>query len=100
MSDDEKLLREAERVLTEIKVAHGLSDEHASVLAALRLRLTGDAGTSLDDMLAAAGDLGGPRLDEMIAEGPKKKDGPSLDDVLSQEPKKKKSLDDLLSGDQ
>jgi hypothetical protein len=99
VSGDEKLLREAEKTLTEIKVAHGLSDEHASVLAALRLRLTGDAGTSLDEMLAAAGDLGGPNLDEMIAEGPKKKSGPSLEDVLSQEPKKKQSLDDLLSGD-
>jgi hypothetical protein len=99
VSDDQQLLREAEKALTEIKVAHGLSDEHASVLAALRLRLTGDPGKSLDEMLAAAGDLGGPNLDEMIAEGPKEKEGPSLDDVLSQEPKKKQSLDDLLSGD-
>jgi hypothetical protein len=99
MSEDEKLLRQAERALTEIKVAHGLSDEHASVLAALRLRLTGDPGKSLDQMLAAAGDLGGPSLDEVLAEGPKKKDGPSLDDVLTKEPKKKQTLDDLLSGD-
>jgi len=99
VSDDEKLLRQAERALTEIKVAHGLSDEHASVLAALRLRLTGDPGKSLDEMLAAAGDLGGPSLDEMIAEGPKKKDGPNLDDVLTKDPKKKPTLDDLLSGD-
>jgi hypothetical protein len=99
VSDDEKLLRQAEKALTEIKVAQGLSDEHASVLAALRLRLTGDPGKSLDEMLAAAGDLGGPSLDEAIAEGPKKKEGPSFDDVLTQEPKKKKTLDDLLSGD-
>ena len=99
MSEDEKLLRRAEKALTEIKVAQGLSDEQASVLAALRLRLTGDAGKSLDDIIAAAGDLGGPSLDDVIAEGPKKKEGPSLDDVLSQEPKKKRSLDDLLSGD-
>jgi hypothetical protein len=99
MTNDEKLLRRAEKALTEIKVAQGLSDDQASVLAALRLRLTGDAGKSLEDILAAAGDLGGPSLDEMIAEGPKKKEGPSLDDVLAQEPKKKKSLDDLLSGD-
>jgi hypothetical protein len=99
VSEDEKLLRRAEKALTEIKVAQGLSDEQASVLAALRLRLTGDAGKSLDDIIAAAGDLGGPSLDDVIAEGPKKKEGPSLDDVLSQEPKKKRSLDDLLSGD-
>jgi hypothetical protein len=100
MSDDEKLLREAERALTQIKVAHGLSDEHASVLAALRLRLTGDPGKSLDDIIAAAGDLGGPSLDEALAAGPKRKEGPSLDDVLAKGPKKKRSLDDLLSGDQ
>ena len=36
--DDEKLLRRAEKVLTEIKVAQGLANEHASVLAALRIR--------------------------------------------------------------
>jgi len=99
MADDEALLRQAEKALTEIKVAHGLSDEHASVLAALRLRLTGDPGTSLEDMMAAAGDLGGPSLDDVLAEG-RKKPGPSLDDVLAREPKKKGSLDDLLGGDQ
>jgi len=100
MPDDEALLEQAEKALTEIKVAQGLSGEHASVLAALRLRLTGDPGKSLDDMMAAAGDLGGPSLDDMLAEGPKKPPGPSLDDVLAREPKKKGSLDDLLSGDQ
>jgi hypothetical protein len=95
MADDEALLRQAERALTEIKVAQGLSDEHASVLAALRLRLTGDPGTSLEDMLAAAGDLGQERkLEELLSEEPKKK--PSLDDALAQPPKKKPSLDDLL----
>jgi len=100
VADDEALLRQAEKALTEIKVAHGLSDEHASALAALRLRLTGDPGKSLEDMMAAAGDLGGPNLDEMLAEGSTKRAGPSLDDVLAREPKKKGSLDDLLAGDQ
>ena len=38
-------------------------------------------------------------LDEVLAEGPKKKAGPSLDDVIAREPKKKQTLDDLLSGD-
>ena len=95
MSDDEELLREAEQALTEIKVAQGLSDEHASVLAALRLRLTGDPGKSLEEMLAAAGDLGqGQKFDQLLSEEPKKKD--TLDDALAQEPKKKGSLDDLL----
>jgi len=100
MADDEALLKQAEKALTEIKVAHGLSDEHASVLAALRLRLTGDPGKSLEDMIAAAGDLGGPSLDDVLAEGPAKSTGPSLDDVLAREPKKKGSLDDLFAGDQ
>jgi hypothetical protein len=98
-ADDEALLRRAEKALTEIKVASGLSDRHASVLAALRLRLTGDPGKSLEDMLEAAGDLGGPQLDGLLLEqesptGPSR----SLDDVLSEQPRKKPSLDDLLGG--
>jgi hypothetical protein len=97
MTDDERLLRRAEKALTEIKIANGLSDEHASVLAALRLRLTGDPGKSLDEMLEAAGDLGGPKLDDLLEHGPHSaKPKPSLDDVLQREPKKKPSLDDLL----
>jgi hypothetical protein len=84
---DEKLLRRAEEALTEIKVAHGLSEDHAGVLAALRIRLKGDAGRSLEDLITAAGDLGGPELDELLTKGPKPKR--SLDDVLSQKPKPK-----------
>src|SRR5439155_22559656 len=41
MDEDERLLRRAEKALTQIKVARGLSNEHASLLAALRMRLTG-----------------------------------------------------------
>jgi hypothetical protein len=99
MTDDERLLRRAEKALTEIKVAQGLSDDHASVLAALRMRLTGDPGKSLEDMLEAAGDLGGPNLDQLLEDGPpSSKPKRSFDDVLSQEPKRKPSLDDLLGG--
>jgi hypothetical protein len=97
-ADDEALLRRAEKALTEIKIAGGLSDRHASVLAALRLRLTGDPGTSLEDMLEAAGDLGGPKLDQLMEEPPPAKPARSLDDVLSEQPRKKPSLDDLLGG--
>jgi hypothetical protein len=80
--DDEQLLAQAEQALTGIKVNHGLSDRHASVLAALRIRLKGSAGKSLEDMLAAAGDLK-PGLEEELArpEGERK---PSLDDLLSE----------------
>ncbi|MGH2710860.1 MAG: hypothetical protein ACRDH9_06635 [Actinomycetota bacterium] len=84
MSDeDEALLKRSEAALTEIKIAQGLSDEHASVLAALRIRLKGKADPSLEEMLESAGDLGGPKtkLEDVIKKPESKR---SLDDVLSQ----------------
>jgi hypothetical protein len=94
-TDDARLLARAEEVLTEIKVSHGLSERHAAVLAALRIRLKGDPGKSLDDLMAAAGDLEGPKLDDML-EGSPAKPSPSIDDLLSKAEKPKRSLDDLL----
>jgi hypothetical protein len=89
LRDDEKLLRRTEKALTEIKVAQGLSDEHASVLAALRIRLKGDPGKSLEELLTAAGDLeSGTKLDSLLSESPKKRKG-SLDDVLAKKPRPK-----------
>jgi hypothetical protein len=85
--EDEKLLRRAEKALAEIKVAEGLSDPHASLLAALRIRLKGDPGKSLEDLLTAAGDLGGPELQTLLTEPEKPKR--SLDEVLTQKPKPK-----------
>jgi hypothetical protein len=90
--DDEALIERAERALTEIKVAQGLSDEHASVLAALRIRLKGEADPTLEQLLESAGDLGGPAgskrsLDDVVARGERKK---SLDDVLAQPEKPKR----------
>ena len=79
--DDEELLAQAEEVLTEIKVNQGLSERHASVLAALRIRLKRSAGKSLEEMLAAAGDLK-PGLEEELAKGEGERK-PSLDDLLS-----------------
>jgi hypothetical protein len=88
LRDDDKLLRRAEKALTEIKVAQGLSNEHASVLAALRIRLKGDPGKSLEDLLTAAGDLDSEsRLEELLQEKAKPKG--SLDDLLTQKPKPK-----------
>ena len=80
--DDEELLAQAEEALTEIKVAQGLSDRQASVLAALRIRLKGSAGKSLEEMLEATGDLKPDRLEQELvkAEGEPKQ---SLDDLLS-----------------
>ena len=85
--DDEELLAQAEEALTEIKVAQGLSERHASVLAALRIRLRGSAGKSLEEMLEAAGDREPDRLQEEIAKAERKRK-PSLDDPMTKEPKK------------
>ena len=79
--DDEELLARAEQALTEIKINQGLSDRHASVLAALRIRLKGSAGKSLEEMLAATGDLR-PGLGEELAKAESERK-PSLDDLLS-----------------
>jgi hypothetical protein len=81
--EDEELLARAEQALTEIKVSRGLSDQQASVLAALRIRLKGSADKSLEEMLKAAGDdLQPDRLGEALekAEGEPKT---TLDDLLS-----------------
>ena len=85
--DDDELLARAEEALTEIKVNEGLSERHEAVLAALRIRLKGSAGKSLEEMLEAAEDAPNDRLAEELAkaEQAKKK---SLDDLLSQQPKK------------
>jgi len=73
VEDDEALLARAESALTQIKVAHGLSDEHASVLAALRIRLKGKADATLDELLESAGDLGGGSLDDVLSQPEKPK---------------------------
>ncbi len=93
--NDERLLVRAEETLTEIKVAQGLSEPHAAVLAALRIRLRGDEGTSLDDLLAAAEDREAPGLDEAI-ERSQAPTSPSFADLISEAEKPKRTLDDLL----
>jgi len=93
--DDERLLRRAEEVLTEIKVATGLSEPHAAVLAALRIRLKGDAGSSLEDLIAAAEDREGSELGDVIERTPTSPSS-SLDDLLARPDTPKRSLDDLL----
>ena len=87
VDDDEKLLAQAEEALTEIKVAQGLSERHASVLAALRIRLKGSAGKSLEEMLEASGDVRPDRLEQELAKRASERK-PSLDDLLTKEPKK------------
>jgi hypothetical protein len=92
-TSDDALLRRAEEALTQIDREQGLSDYHAEVLAALRIRIFGAPKKTLDDALKAAGDLKGKTslTDVKIPEREE-----SLEDVLKQPPKKKRSLDDLL----
>ena len=85
--EDEPLLRRAEEALTEIKVRHGLSEQHEAVLAALRIRLKGDAGASLDELLRAA-DSPSDTPDRPLTEGgeaPRR----TLDDLLNEPPSPK-----------
>lgn len=58
---DRKLFQRAAQVLAEIDRSQGLSDEHADVLAALRIRLEGRRRASLDELLSTAGDISGKR---------------------------------------
>jgi hypothetical protein len=69
--DDRKLLEKAVGTLAEIDREQGLSDRHADVLAALRIRLEGKRRASLEDLLTATGDISGKR---------------DLGDVLNREP--------------
>ena len=85
--DDDDLLRRAEEALTEIKVATGMSERHAAVLAALRIRLKGTAVATLEEMLDAADDEPAGGLDERLAEADRKPTR-SLDDLLRNEPPK------------
>jgi hypothetical protein len=60
-AEDRKLIQKAERALSEIDRTSGLSDDHADVLAALRIRLEGKPRKSLEDLMTAAGDISGKR---------------------------------------
>ncbi len=83
---DRKLMQRAAQALAEIHRAEGLSDEHADVLAALRIRLEGRRRASLDDLLAATGDISGKKdLGDVLGTG----DEPSSAEWPAVEEKKK-----------
>jgi hypothetical protein len=86
--DDAELLARAEEALTEIKVNQGLSEAHAAVLAALRIRLKGSDTGSLEELLAAADDPGSRSLDDELA-AERTPPTPSLDDLFAEDPKPK-----------
>ena len=83
---DRKLFQRAAQVLAEIDRSQGMSDEHADVLAARRIRLEGRRRASLDELLSAAGEISGKKdladtvIEERGAEWPavkeKKRDWP------------------------
>ena len=76
--DDRKLISRAADVLGEIDRNDGLGDEHADVLAALRIRIEGKPRKSLDDLLTAAGPIAGKKdLGDVLGGGaPKPPLGP------------------------
>jgi len=92
---DHELLVRAELALTQLNNRHGLSTDQSATLTAIRLRLEGKQRASLDDLLTAGRDLGGPdALGEALGRKPH---GPSFDDLVSKaERRPKKNLDDLL----
>lgn len=64
---DRKLIQRAADALAELHRSEGLSEQHADVLAALRIRLEGRSRASLDDLLSATGDIGPKRgLDDAL----------------------------------
>jgi hypothetical protein len=81
VKQDRRLLRRAEQTLAEIDRGPGLSDEHADVLAALRIRLEGKERASLEDLLGAAGDISGKRDLADVLEDPEKKETKDWPDV-------------------
>ncbi len=76
--EDRRLIERAASALAEIDRGPGLSDEHAEVLVALRIRLEGKPRASLEDLLSAAGDLKGRKskdLGDLLGSGGKKAGG-------------------------
>jgi hypothetical protein len=59
--EDRKLIRKAADTLAEIGRNEGLSDEHADVLTALRIRLEGKKRASLDELLTVTKDIAGKK---------------------------------------
>jgi hypothetical protein len=81
--EDRKLLRRAEQTLAQIDRGPGLSDEHADVLAALRIRLEGKERASLEDLLGTVSDMSSKRdLADVLGEPEEKdsKDWPEVKD--------------------
>ena len=80
---DRKLIQQAADILGEIDRGPGLIARHADVLAALRIRLEGKPRAKLEDLLSAAGDIGGQKdLGDVLSGGDQKPvgDWPAVED--------------------
>jgi hypothetical protein len=80
--EDRKLIQKAADAMGEIHRGPGLSDEHADVLAALRIRLEGKKRASLEDLLTATGDAGKKDLSDALGGADKgsKSDWPDVEE--------------------
>lgn len=84
--EDKKLIRRAADALAQIDRGAAFDDEHADVLAALRIRLEGKPRASLEDLMAVTGDMKGKKDLGSVLEGA---DQPSTTDWPVIEEKKK-----------
>lgn len=80
--NDRKLMQRAAEVLAEIDRGPGLSDVHADVLTALRIRVEGKERASLEDLLTTTKDLGQKReLGDVLGSGDdSKSDWPTVEE--------------------
>ena len=79
--DDKRLFKRAAQALAEIDRSQGLSDEHADVLAALRIRIEGKRRASLEDLLSATGDIAGLKgLGDVLSRDDAAREWPAVDD--------------------
>lgn len=68
--EDRKLFERAAQVLAEIDRSHGLTEDQADVLAALRFRVEGKERKSLEELLAVTGDIGAKKDLGEVLSGP------------------------------
>lgn len=81
--EDKKLIRRAADALAQIDRGAGLDDEHADVLAALRIRLEGKPRASLEDLMSTVGDITGKKdLGSVLESGtePQKTEWPVVEE--------------------
>lgn len=79
--EDRKLFDRAARAFAEIDRDTGLSELHADVLAALRIRVEGKERASLEDLLSSAGGIAGKRdIGDVLGGGSEPSEWPAVED--------------------